>query len=219
MWDHNLCNLVAKPLNLNVLDDQRRVLLDRTEVTVGARAFDVLAYLFAHTDRTVSKAELLDHIWSGLIVEKGNLSVQIAGLRKAIGRDMIKTVPGVGYWLIVEAEVAPPPVSALAVPTIPSLAVLPFANLTGSADSDYFVDGIVNEAKHLKTTPAGPEGALDTWFMNRPVAAKRPNIGTCWIVPTATAKPDVGFINNGVRCDCVDQHGGTIEANQRSGKL
>ncbi len=84
MWDHNLCNLVAKPLNLNVLDDQRRVLLDRTEVTVGARAFDVLAYLFAHTDRTVSKAELLDHIWSGLIVEKGNLSVQIAGLRKAI---------------------------------------------------------------------------------------------------------------------------------------
>ncbi len=131
-------------MTLSVSEDQRRAVLNGQELALGARAFDVLAYLFAHADRTVSKAELLDHVWAGMIVEEGNLSVQIAGLRKAVGRERIKTVPGVGYRLIVE-EQASAPVTPLDVPSIPSLAVLPFANLTGQADSDYLVDGIVNE--------------------------------------------------------------------------
>jgi DNA-binding winged helix-turn-helix (wHTH) protein len=52
----------------------------------------------------VTKAELLDHVWSGMIVEEGNLSVQIAGLRKALGKEAIKTVPGVGYRLTLGAR-------------------------------------------------------------------------------------------------------------------
>ncbi len=134
---------------LEVFDDQRRAQLDGRELSIGARAFDVLAYLFAHSDRVVSKAELLEHVWSGMIVEEGNLSVQIAGLRKALGKDRIKTVPGVGYRLTgaeaVPETQAPETARRPDLPQIPSLAVLPFANLTGSGDQDYLVDGIVTE--------------------------------------------------------------------------
>lgn len=132
-------------MTLEISEDQRIVRLDGREVPLGARAFDVLSHLHRHADRVVSKAELLDWVWADLMVEESNLSVQIAALRKAIGREAIKTVPGIGYRLTPGAEVPVGPLSGPAVPQVPSLAVLPFANLTGSAERDYLVDGIVNE--------------------------------------------------------------------------
>jgi TolB-like protein/lipopolysaccharide biosynthesis regulator YciM len=130
-------------VQLDILTDQRIARLEGADLRLGARAYDVLAYLHENADRVVTKAELLDHVWTGMIVEEGNLSVQIAGLRKALGKEAIKTVPGVGYQLTIGAKVAP--VIGPDVPTIPSLAVLPFANLTGDAGQDYLVDGIVAE--------------------------------------------------------------------------
>jgi TolB-like protein len=132
-------------VHLDILKDQRMARLDGADLALGARAYDVLAYLHDHADRVVTKAELLDHVWSGLIVEEGNLSVQIAGLRKTLGKEAIKTVPGVGYQLTLGATPEAPPPSAPDVPSIPSLAVLPFANLTGAEGQDYLVDGIVAE--------------------------------------------------------------------------
>jgi DNA-binding winged helix-turn-helix (wHTH) protein len=44
----------------------RAITLDGTPVTLGARAFDVLAHLDANRDRVVSKAELLETVWGGL---------------------------------------------------------------------------------------------------------------------------------------------------------
>lgn len=137
-------------MTIEVSQEQRTVQRDGEEVPVGARAFDVLSFLVSNADRVVSKEELLNHVWSGLMVEESNLTVQIAGLRKALGRQTIKTVPGIGYRFIPAKDVPTQtaqqtPKPALPVPSIPSLAVLPFANLTGSADRDYLVDGIVNE--------------------------------------------------------------------------
>lgn len=136
-------------MSIEVRKDQRITLLDGQEVTLGARAFDVLVCLIENAERVVSKEELLTQVWSGLMVEEGNLTVQIAGLRKALGRNVIKTVPGIGYRYTPPgpdtAQAAPDAVSGLPVPDIPSLAVLPFANLTGASGSDYLVDGIVNE--------------------------------------------------------------------------
>ena len=82
---------------LHINHETREASLDGRDLTLGARAFDVLAFLFTHADRVVTKTELLDHVWSGLMVEESNLTVQIAALRKALGREAIKTVPGVGY--------------------------------------------------------------------------------------------------------------------------
>lgn len=135
---------------IEILDDQRSVRLDGNELALGARAYDVLVFLHEHADRVVRKDELLNAVWSGTIVEESNLTVQIATLRKILGKQWIKTIPGVGYRFILGSDSQiNPPISnekpALSVPEIPSLAVLPFANLTGATDRDHIVDGIVNE--------------------------------------------------------------------------
>lgn len=132
-------------MQLDIHSDRRAALLDGAELSLGARAYDVLAYLHANSDRVVTKAELLDHVWSGMIVEEGNLSVQIAGLRKVLGKEAIKTVPGVGYRFTLGATADASPHKGPEVPEIPSIAVMPFANLTGAEGQDYLVDGIVAE--------------------------------------------------------------------------
>ena len=135
---------------LQIDQDSRTVRFGSADVPLGARAFDVLAYLSDHADRVVAKEELLTRIWAGMMVEESNLTVQIAGLRKALGKDMIKTVPGVGYKFVLAADAEPTDAPSAAaktpeIPAMPSLAVLPFANLTGDETNAYLVDGIVNE--------------------------------------------------------------------------
>ena len=76
---------------------QRRLLHDGEPVSLGARAFDLLLALAARRDRVVTKADLLDLVWPGLVVEENNLQVQISALRRLLGADAIATVPGRGY--------------------------------------------------------------------------------------------------------------------------
>lgn len=83
---------------------ERTLLVDGQAVPLGARAFDVLLVLLAHRDRTVTKAELLERAWPGLMVEENNLTVQISTLRKLLGARAIATVPLVGYQWAVEVE-------------------------------------------------------------------------------------------------------------------
>ena len=75
----------------------RRLLRDGEPLPVGARAFDVLLALAERRERIVTKAELMDLAWPGLVVEENNLQVQISSLRKLLGRDAIATIPGRGY--------------------------------------------------------------------------------------------------------------------------
>ena len=89
---------------------ERRLLVDGQPVALGARAFDVLITLTARPDRLVSKNELLDRVWSGLVVEEANLQMQISNLRKVLGSDAIATVPGRGYRFVA------PVMAAVAVP-------------------------------------------------------------------------------------------------------
>ena len=85
------------------LQPARRLLLrDGQPVTIGARAFDVLVALAARRHRLVSKNELLDEVWPGVVVEEANIQVQISALRKLLGPDVIRTVPGRGYQFVAE---------------------------------------------------------------------------------------------------------------------
>jgi TolB-like protein/tetratricopeptide (TPR) repeat protein len=131
--------------NIEILRDLRRLRIDGSDHVIGARAFDVLAYLEMHSGRVVTKAELLENVWADLNVEESNLTVQIAALRRLIGARAIATVPGVGYQLTLSAKAPAEPPKALPLPDKPSLAVLPFANLTGDASREYLVDGIVSD--------------------------------------------------------------------------
>ncbi len=68
-------------------------------VAVGSRAFDVLLALAQRHERLVTKQELLDLVWPGLVVEEHNVATQIGNLRKLLGAAAIATLPGYGYRL------------------------------------------------------------------------------------------------------------------------
>ena len=79
---------------------ERQLLVEGSPAAVGARAFDVLVALIERRDRVVTKAELFDAVWPGLVVEENNLQVQVSSLRKLLGQDAIATVPGRGYRFV-----------------------------------------------------------------------------------------------------------------------
>jgi len=83
----------------------RQLELGGKTVTIGARAFDVLSVLMKNRERVVTKRELLETAWPGVVVEENNLQVQISTLRKVLGHDSITTVPGQGYQFTAPAYV------------------------------------------------------------------------------------------------------------------
>jgi TolB-like protein len=119
------------------------------EIELRPKSFNVLRYLVANAGRVVTKDEMLQAIWPDAIVSEDSLARCISDVRFAIGdRDaaIIKTMPKRGYRFeaIVTtsaAKVLPNPV----IPALPSIAILPFQNLSGEAGSDYFADGVVEE--------------------------------------------------------------------------
>lgn len=92
---------------IEVRPAQRQLLVDGQPAALGARAFDLLLALIEHRDRLVSKNELLDVVWPGLVVEENNLQVQVSTLRKLLGPKAIATVPGRGYRFTLVGDAAP----------------------------------------------------------------------------------------------------------------
>jgi predicted ATPase/DNA-binding winged helix-turn-helix (wHTH) protein len=111
---------------------QRRLLVDGRPLALGPRAFDVLLALAERAGQLVSKNDLLDLVWPGLVVEENNLQVQISTLRKLLGPQAIATIPGRGYRLALapddgsaqatKSESAPPasPAESAALPDVPT---------------------------------------------------------------------------------------------------
>ncbi|MGE5338652.1 MAG: tetratricopeptide repeat protein [Gemmatimonadota bacterium] len=91
---------------------ERAVMQAGKPVKLGARAFDVLMALIDRRDRVVSKDELFDIVWPGLVVEENNLQVQVSSLRKLFGPNVIATVPGRGYQFVSPLETEAGPASA-----------------------------------------------------------------------------------------------------------
>jgi len=100
---------------------ERRLLVDGQPAALGRRALDLLIALAERPDHLLTKNELLDRVWPGLVVEEANLQMQISNLRKLLGGELIATVPGRGYRftaLVGSAAAAP----ARAPPSAPALA-------------------------------------------------------------------------------------------------
>jgi pentatricopeptide repeat protein len=127
---------------------------------MGSRALEILGVLVERPGELVSRAEIMAAVWPETTVEDSNLNVQIAALRRVLdeGRtegSCIQTVRGRGYRftapvtrVAVEARAyaAAVPISVLPpLPDKPSLAVLPFQNMSGDPEQEYFADGVVEE--------------------------------------------------------------------------
>ena len=83
--------------SIEVQPQQRRLIVEGRDVAVGARAFDVLVALAERAGSLVSKNDLLELAWPGVVVEENNLQVQVSSLRKVLGPNAIATIPGRGY--------------------------------------------------------------------------------------------------------------------------
>jgi len=101
---------------------QRQLLIDGQPAVLGARAFDVLLALVENRERLVSKNELLDFVWPGLVVEENNLQVHVSALRKLLGPQAIATIPGRGYRFTLASDEPP---AAEAAPVAAPRATLP----------------------------------------------------------------------------------------------
>jgi len=125
---------------------------------VGARTLDTLIALVTRPNEAISKRELMAVVWPDVTVEEGSLRVQIAALRKALGDGKggaryITTLAGRGYCFVAPisrvgdrgSERAAATKPALALPDKPSIAVLPFQNMSGDPEQEYFADGIVED--------------------------------------------------------------------------
>jgi DNA-binding winged helix-turn-helix (wHTH) protein len=130
---------------------ERLLLVDRVPTVVGARAFDLLLCLLVNRDRVLSKGEILEIVWPGLVVEENNLSVQVSTLRKLLGPNAISTIPGRGYrfalavrqgTVLPPGEVRQPQAAAVAKPTI---AVLPFIVLSDDPQINFLADGLAED--------------------------------------------------------------------------
>ena len=142
------------------LDAERRELHRGADIVpVAPQVFDLLEYLIRNRKRVVSKDDLINAVWNGRSVSDAALTTRLNAARCAIGdsgeeQRLIKTLPRKGFRFVGQVrearEVAGPnpgdaPESAPAVPDKPSIAVLPFANMSGDPEQEYFADGMVEE--------------------------------------------------------------------------
>jgi len=149
------------------LDAEAEILFRGAEpLPLGRRAVALLRALVERPREPVSKHTLIEAAWAGLAVEESNLPVQIAALRKVLGEEpggehWIETLSRRGYRLVgpavtkrevgvfattmAESHAKLSSTIALALPDKPSVAVLPFQNLSGDPGQEYFADGMVEE--------------------------------------------------------------------------
>ena len=158
-----------------VLDSDRRELARGAEaIALGPQVFDLLLHLVQNREHVVSKDNLIDVVWGGRIVSESTLTSHINAVRKAIGdtgeeQRLLRTIARKGYRFVSDVREAdasksahpakppeslapalPPapalsPAPALTLPDRPSIAVLPFLNLSGDPSQDYFVDGVADD--------------------------------------------------------------------------
>jgi len=146
------------------LDSDRRELRHGEDsIAVEPQVFELLHYLICNRDQVVSKDDLIAGVWNGRIVSDSTLSSRLTAVRQAIGdsgetQRLIRTIPRKGFRFIGQVTerkndlplpgshlTYPQAEQGLRLPDKPSIAVLPFQNLSDDIGQGYFVDGVVED--------------------------------------------------------------------------
>jgi adenylate cyclase len=137
------------------------------EIDMRPKTFDVLCHLVENSGRLVRRDHLIAAVWPNVTVTDESLTQCVSEIRRALGdhdHALIRTLARRGYlftalvekiWHAETMEGQPaavtPPHGILQVawqgkqPDQPSIAVLPFANMSGDAEQEYFADGLVED--------------------------------------------------------------------------
>lgn len=149
--------------NFTIDTDRRELRGADGAIHVEPQVFDLLLNFVRNTNRVISKDELIAQIWHGRAISDAALNSRINSARRAIGdtgkqQALIRTIQRRGFLFAAEVttqasgqsaagsmgrsmpgpHIAPPP-------DMPSIAVLPFQNLSGDPQQDYFADGVVED--------------------------------------------------------------------------
>src|SRR5215468_4360087 len=149
--------------NYSLDTDRREIRRGTSVVPVEPQVFDLLEHLIRHRDRVVTKDDLIASVWQGRIISESAISTQINAARCAIAdsgekQRLIKTIPRKGIRFVGDVREEQQPAdtaktapsserarSLLTPPDRPSIAVLPFTNMSGDPEQDYFADGMAEE--------------------------------------------------------------------------
>jgi TolB-like protein/tetratricopeptide (TPR) repeat protein len=149
--------------NYAIDTDRRELHRGADVVSVAPQVFDLLDYLIRNRELVVSKDDLIKAIWNGRSVSDAALTTRLNVARSAIGdsgdeQRLIKTLPRKGFRFVGQVREAQGPAGAtvtgnleevpkpaLPLPDKPSIAILPFINLSSDPEQEYFADGMVDD--------------------------------------------------------------------------
>jgi len=92
-----------------LIPERQLLLEDETPVRIGSRALEILTALVERAGEIVTKRDLFSRVWPDTVVEPSNLKVNVAALRRALGKEpgtppYIAAVSGRGYRFVAPVQ-------------------------------------------------------------------------------------------------------------------
>jgi TolB-like protein len=144
--------------------DRGVLLADGAECALRPKSFALLRLFVENPGRLIDRDEIMETIWPGVFVTDDSIAQCISDIRRALGdsdQGLLRTLPRRGFLFTpppsrgsepdssggaaVSADPAPPSTPLPLLPDKPSIAILPFQNMSGDPEQEYFADGMVEE--------------------------------------------------------------------------
>ena len=139
--------------------DRGALLADGAERTLRPKSFALLRLFVENPGRLIDRDEIMATVWPGVFVTDDSIAQCVSDIRRALGdrdQSLLRTMPRRGFLFTLppsrDPELPGSAVSASApvstpppLPDKPSIAILPFQNMSGDPEQEYFADGMVEE--------------------------------------------------------------------------